>query len=192
MRGLLDAECATLYICSQLLGAIGGGCCYMYILDATFALHPGVGYTLAAAALVEVIFTSALVFVVLSVATTEQDEGSWYTGLAIGFVVISGAFAIGPISGCSLNPAITWGTMLSHLMHTGHLHVLHFLVYTASPFIGALIAVMFFRIIRNEEYTHPLGRGRPQADISPPDSARPVDPRADYEKSVNRVHYGSV
>merc|ERR1719272_2011614 len=106
----------------------------MYILRATFALQPGVGYSLAAAAWVEVIFTSALVFVVLSVATTKQAEGNWYFGLAIGFTVMSAAFAIGPISGCSLNPAVTFGVMFSNFLHTGGLKLSILILYTLSAF----------------------------------------------------------
>merc|ERR1719502_1685869 len=92
---------------------------YMELLGATFSFSPGVGHTLGSAALVELLFSAALVFVVLSVATTKQDDDNWYFGLAIGFTVMAAAFAIGPISGCSLNPAVTFGIVFSSWIHTG-------------------------------------------------------------------------
>merc|ERR1719451_222262 len=111
----------------------------MTLLRATFALGPGHGYTLTAAALVEVIFTAALVFVVLSVATTGQDDGNWYFGLAIGFTVMAAAFAIGPISGCSLNPAVAFGVQLSNFIHTGYLRLGILLLYLTTPLVGAML-----------------------------------------------------
>merc|ERR1719181_1635577 len=110
----------------------------MKILGASFALQPGIGYTLTAAAMVETIFTAALVFVVLSVATTAQDDGNWYFGLAIGFTVMAAAFAIGPISGCALNPAVIAGVMFSHLLHTGTMSFGIFVVYSVAALLGAV------------------------------------------------------
>jgi aquaporin Z len=152
LRGKIDKENAMVYACSQLLGGLAASCVYTLILGATFTLQPGHGYTLVAAGLVEVLFTAALVFVVLSVATTEQDNDNWYFGLAIGFTVMAAAFAIGPISGCSLNPALSFGVMVSNLLYQGHMQLPNFLVYTVSPCIGATLAAMLFRIIRAEEY----------------------------------------
>merc|ERR1719504_156224 len=102
----------------------------MEALGATFTLGPGVGYNLTSVAIVEFLFTTALVFVVLSVASTDQENGNWYYGLAIGFTVMAAAFAIAPISGCSLNPAVVAGVMLSHLLRTGHLHLALLIIYT--------------------------------------------------------------
>lgn len=150
--GKVDSTTAAAYVVSQLGGGLTAGLVYLNILHASFPLGPGVGYTLSAAALVEVLFTAALVFVVLSVATTAQNDGNWYFGLAIGFTVMAAAFAIGPVSGCSLNPAVTCGVMLSHLVHTGNLKVSVLLLYTLAPLVGALLAVAFFQVIRRAEY----------------------------------------
>jgi len=154
-RGKIDGSSACGYIAIQLLGGLAAGCVYLSILGASFALGPGVGYGLAAVCIVEVLFTAALVFVVLSVATTVQDEGNWYFGLAIGFTVMAAAFAIGPISGCSLNPAVTFGVMLSNFIHTGGLRLSILILYTLSPFLGSLLAVGFFYVIRDQEFKVP-------------------------------------
>lgn len=153
-RKKVDVATAAAYAASQLLGGLLAAIVYMEILGASFTLKPGLGYTLANAVVVELLFSSALVFVVLNVATTAQDDGNWYYGLAIGFTVMAAAFAIGPISGCSLNPAVTFGVMLSHLMHTGSMTASHFLIYLLTPMLGAMLATAAFRIVRAEEYKH--------------------------------------
>lgn len=152
LRGKVDSLNAAAYVGSQLCGAMLAGCVYMEALGASFTLGPGVGYTLTAAAIVEFLFTTALVFVVLSVATTAQDDGNWYYGLAIGFTVMAAAFAIAPISGCSLNPAVTFGIMMSHLLHTGEIMISRLLVYSVAPLLGAMLAVLLFKLVRNAEY----------------------------------------
>merc|ERR1719498_2350703 len=103
------------------------------------------------AVLVEIMFTCALVFVVLSVATTMQDTNNHYYGLAIGFTVLSAAFACGGISGCSLNPAVTFGVMISHLIATGG-GMQYFLLYFVCPFVGAALAAGCFMVVRRAEY----------------------------------------
>lgn len=151
-RGKIDGECACVYAMVQLFAGLVAGIVYLSVLGASFSLGPGIGYTLAAVCVVEVLFTAALVFVVLNVATTMQDSGNWYFGLAIGFTVMAAAFAIGPISGCSLNPAVAFGVMFSNFLHTGYLRVSILMLYMITPLIGAFIAVMFFQIVREQEY----------------------------------------
>jgi len=151
LRGKVDSLTATAHVGSQLLGGLLAGCVYTQVLGASFTIGPGLGYAMTEAMVVEILFTAALVFVVLSVATTQQDEGNWYYGLAIGFTVMASAFAIGPISGCSLNPAVTFGVMISHLLHTGHMSLYILLLYTFANLLGALLAYLLFYIVRSVE-----------------------------------------
>jgi aquaporin Z len=72
------------------------------------ALAPS-GHTLAATAVVELLFTFALCYVVLNVATSRDQVGNSFFGLAIGFTVVAGAFAVGGISGAAFNPAVALG-----------------------------------------------------------------------------------
>ena len=60
----------------------------------------------------EFLFTVALVFVWLNVATTRGTEGNSYFGLAIGGTVLGGVYAVGPISGAAFNPAVTLGNLV--------------------------------------------------------------------------------
>merc|ERR1719387_759777 len=142
-RQKISGAQAGLYVTAQLAGGTLAGVLSRWILGASFTLHPGVGYTAVDAAAVEVLFTAALVFTVLSVATTAQDAGNQYFGLVIGFTVMASAFACGSISGCSLNPAVTVGTMLVHAMHTGS-GLAYFPLYPLCPLTGALLAVGLF------------------------------------------------
>ena len=60
--------------------------------------------------MVEVLITFALCYVVLNVATSKDQPGNGFFGLAIGFTVVAaGAFAVGGISGGVFNPAVALG-----------------------------------------------------------------------------------
>jgi aquaporin Z len=67
------------------------------------------GRTLWAAFVVELLFTFALCYVVLNVATSKHRPDNSFYGLAIGFTVVAGAFAVGAISGGAFNPAVSLG-----------------------------------------------------------------------------------
>jgi aquaporin Z len=77
-------------------------------------LHP-VGHAVTAVALAELLFTFALCWVVLNVATSKDQPHNQFYGLAVGFTVVSGAFAVGSISGGSFNPAVSLGAATGSL-----------------------------------------------------------------------------
>jgi aquaporin Z len=56
------------------------------------------------------------VYVVLNVATAKGTSGNSYFGLAIGFTVLTGAFAVGNVSGGAFNPAVAVGAMIMGLL----------------------------------------------------------------------------
>jgi aquaporin Z len=76
---------------------------------ATAAAMTLTGRTLLAAFVVEMLFTFALCYVVLNVATSKHHPDNSFYGLAIGFTVVAGAFAVGAISGGAFNPAVSLG-----------------------------------------------------------------------------------
>lgn len=67
------------------------------------------GHTEAAAAVVELLITFALCYVVLNVATSKDQQDNGFFGLAIGFTVVAGAFAARGTSGGVFNPAVALG-----------------------------------------------------------------------------------
>ena len=71
------------------------------------------------ALLAEFLFTFALVYVVLNAATAEGTSGNSFYGLAIGMTVMTGAFAVGDISGGAFNPAVALGICILGISDLG-------------------------------------------------------------------------
>ena len=76
---------------------------------------PGAAQPLALASwkpafVAEFLFTFALCWVVLNVATSKGTAGNSFYGLAIGMTVMTGAFAVGNVSGGAFNPAVGPGS----------------------------------------------------------------------------------
>jgi aquaporin Z len=87
----------------------------------------------------EFLFTFALAWVVLHVATARGTDGNSFYGLAIGFTVIAGAFAVGGISGGAFNPAVAIGAMVTGLFEWGNIWI-----YLLADFLGAAAAAYTF------------------------------------------------
>ena len=97
------------YIAAQLAGAVAAALTVRGILGQTFTIAPAEGIGATAAIAIEALYTFALALVVLNVATIQKTKGNSFYGLAIGFTVVAGAFAVGAISGGAFNPAVTLG-----------------------------------------------------------------------------------
>ena len=63
----------------------------------------------------EFLFTFALCYVVLNVATAKGTANNSFYGLAIGFTVLTGAYAVGSFSGGAFNPAVAVGITIMKL-----------------------------------------------------------------------------
>jgi aquaporin Z len=144
---------AFVYVVVQCLAALAAAGTYYWVLGATFTLKPGNGFGPFEAGFAELLFTTALVFVVLNCALTQQDELNQYYGLAIGFTLMSAAFAIGPVSGCCLNPALAVGAMSMHYIHTGS-GMEFFPLYLIVPLVAGGLASGVFRVVRRAEYSN--------------------------------------
>ena len=83
------------------------------IIDPALGAHAAMmmltGRGLGAAFVAELVFTFALCYVVLNVATSKSHPDNSFYGLAIGFTVVAGAVAVGTISGGAFNPAVSLG-----------------------------------------------------------------------------------
>jgi aquaporin Z len=91
---------------------------------------------------VEFLFTFALAWTVLNVATTKATMGNSFYGLAIGFTVLVGAITVGGISGGAFNPAVGLGVWTMGLESAQQ-----FVVYLISDFAGAAVAAAAYRAI---------------------------------------------
>ena len=96
--------------------------------------------------LAEFLFTFALAYVVLNVATAKGTSGNSFYGLAIGMTVMTGAFAVGPVSGGAFNPAVAVGVSVMGLIAWSNLWV--YLLPTVS---GAVLAALVFGFINPDD-----------------------------------------
>ena len=71
----------------------------------------------------ELVGTFALCYVVLNVATAKATAGNSNYGLAIGFTVMTMAFALGGVSGGAFNPAVATGITVMHLEKASNLWI---------------------------------------------------------------------
>ena len=92
----------------------------------------------------EFLYTFALVYVILNVATSEATDGNGYYGGAISFVVLAGALTVGEISGGSFNPAVSCA-----LLASGYIEMSDLWMHLVPQFIAGVLAVQAFRA------THP-------------------------------------
>jgi len=152
-RGLMEPLLAVFYILSQFLGGVFAAIVSSLICDATFTLSPVGKHGWHNALIVECIYSMALCYVVLNVTTVRGQLGNQYFGLAIGFTVIGAALAIGGISGCSVNPAVSFGAMVVAAFSNGSSALTYFPLYFFTPFLGAAFACGAFYVVRKgEEY----------------------------------------
>jgi aquaporin Z len=110
VRGRLGFGEAAGYWVAQLVAGV------LAALVVRAVIAPGAASTLALsgrgladALVVELLFTFALCYVVLNVATSKDHPNNSFYGLAIGFTVLAGAVAVGGISGAAFNPAVVLG-----------------------------------------------------------------------------------
>lgn len=108
----------------------------------------------------EFIYTFMLVFVIMNVATCEdtKDEKNFYAPLAIGFVITAAASAVGGMSGCCLNPAVSFGATLMNLIYgkmtVAAAHAMgYWLAYSFIEILGAVVAIAVFAIVRKATIT---------------------------------------
>ena len=98
------------------------------------------------ALLAEFLFTFALCYVVLNVATSKGTEGNSFYGFAIGFTVLVGAYAVGSISGGAFNPAVAIGITVMGLSAISKLWI-----FFAANFVGGAVAAAIFKLTNGAE-----------------------------------------
>lgn len=144
LRGRCPAMDVLPYWLAQLLGAGAAAVLVLFVRDKVVvtALEPDVTRALVA----EFIYTFALCYVVLNVATAKGTSGNPTYGLAIGFTVLVGAYAVGGISGGAFNPAVAVGITVMGLSKVANIWI-----FLVANFAGAAVAAFTFRIINPED-----------------------------------------
>ena len=139
LRGRMAANEFGAYVVTHFVAAVFAGLVVRYVGGREVnAVVASSGKMLIA----EFIFTFALAWVVLHVATSRGTDGNSFYGLAIGFTVVAGAFAVGGISGGAFNPAIALGGMVTGLFEWSNIWI-----YFIADFLGAGVAASAFLFV---------------------------------------------
>jgi aquaporin Z len=141
VRGRIGITDAVTYWAVQFVaGAIAA-------LVAKLVVNPGhldalslSGRDIWAALVAEALFTFALAYVVLNVATSKDHPVNSFYGLAIGFTVFAGAVAVGALSGGAFNPAVALGIMTFGLSAWKNIWI-----YLVAEAAGAALAGLTFK-----------------------------------------------
>jgi aquaporin Z len=134
------------YIACQCAGALAASGLLLVLFPDTTTLGatlPGKPQWLWQSFVFEIVLTSILMFVILSVSTGAKEKGVM-AGVAIGAVVALAALFAGPVSGASMNPARSLGPAVV----SGN--VTHLWLYVVAPIIGAVAAVATCRCVQDE------------------------------------------
>jgi aquaporin Z len=146
IRGRMPASEVPAYFLAQLAGAIMGAGGAYYLKGDADPNTPAPAYALSQLVFAEFLFTFALAYVVLNVATAKANAGNSFYGLAIGFTVMVGAFTVGPISGGAFNPAVATGCFYLGMMPTGQ-----WLAYIATEICAGAIAAFVFKVLNPDD-----------------------------------------
>jgi aquaporin Z len=142
IRGKIKAHEYAAYVLTQFVAAALGGLLVNAIGGKQTA---GATASTGKMLVVEFLFTFALAYVVLNVATAKGTEGNSFYGLAIGFVVVVGAISVGWVSGGAFNPAIALGATV-----IGAFQWAHIWIYLLADFLGGAAAAGAFLYIQGE------------------------------------------
>jgi aquaporin Z len=143
LRGRCAATDVTPYMVAQVAGAsiaaiVVGVLKGPDAMASVVAGSPHVGRALLA----EFLFTFALAWVVLNAATSKATNGNSFYGLAIGFTVMTGAFAVGPVSGGVFNPAVAVGITAMGLSAASNIWI-----FLVANFAGGAAAALTFKSV---------------------------------------------
>jgi len=139
----------AIYCVVQILAGVCAAFAYvgMFGMEHSFNLSPTSGHTWWQACLVETIYTFMLCFVVLNVAVAKKNKDNQFYGLAIGFVVVAGAYGAGSVSMGCFNPAVAFALDTASFW----IGFRYGPIYMFYEIIGAVLAAVFFKVCRPEE-----------------------------------------
>ena len=144
IRGKLDAKEVFPYWIAQVLAAVAAAYVAMFLTGKSGASTPLAN--IPAAFVAEFLFTFALAYVVVNSATSKDTAGNSFYGLAIGFTVVVGVCAVGPISGGAFNPAVAIGASLAKLINISQVWV-----HITADLAGGLVAGLAFKFLNPDD-----------------------------------------
>lgn len=144
IRGRCPLSDAIPYMISQALAGVAAGFLTLYVLG--FPKIDHLTPSMVPALIVEFLYTFALAYVVLNVATSKHTADNSNYGLAIGFTVAAGAYAVGGISGGVFNPAVATGISVMGKSPWQNLWI-----YLVANFAGGLVAGLVFKFLNPDD-----------------------------------------
>lgn len=144
VRGKMTITDMIIYWVVQIAGGVAAALLATSLLGISAAAPIPIDMTKVIVA--EFLFTFALTFVVLNVATAKGTEGNSFYGLAIGFTVLAGAYAVGSVSGGVFNPAVGTGIALIGLLDWTSLGF-----YAVTQLVAGAVAGVVFRVLHPGE-----------------------------------------
>jgi aquaporin Z len=154
IRGRLDAADVVPYLVAQLAAA-AAAVWTTHFLRAGAVVTP-MSLNIGPALVAEFVFTFALVYVILNAATAEGTSGNSFYGLAIGITVLTGAFAVGDISGGAFNPAVAFAITWLGISAWSNLWI-----YLLANFLAGAVAAIVFNLINRPSQTTPIATQEP-------------------------------
>jgi len=142
IRKKLSAQDMVIYmVCQLAAGALAAT--VVQAMGVGLPPNPSPAPDVVSSILKEFIFTFALAYVVLNVATSTKLAGNDFYGLAIGFTVCAAAYA----GGQTYNPAVGLGLALLHLYDFASIWIAF-----VGPLAGGAFAALVFRLLNPEEF----------------------------------------
>ena len=145
LRGGMSRTDFWPYVGAQILGAVLGALAGIYLIGvdengAHLAVQAANLQVLPALS-AEILFTLALAWVILEVATAKGLASNQIYGLAIGSIVMAGVYTVGDISLAVFNPAVAIG-----LVVTGKLALAQLWIPMVGSVVGAVAASFLFQV----------------------------------------------
>lgn len=168
IRGRITPPDATGYVIAQVGGGLIGALAGRWVMNpaSVNALELS-GRSIGSAFVAEAVFTFALAYVVLNVATSRSHPDNSFYGLAIGFTVLTGAVAVGGVSGGAFNPAVALGGATIGIFAWSSIWI-----HLIAEAVGGTVAAMAFLALSEETRevpapAPPVPERRPSTDDHP-------------------------
>ncbi len=152
--GRLPKSRVVPYIVAQFVGATLAALVLYALVGKGAAVAGNLGSTLPnlslstpvfSAVLAEIVGTTFLTMTVLGSTDPDSSSISWGT-LGIGLTLAGTIWALGAISGASLNPARSFGPAFVSLLFS-NTPMQDYWIYVVGPVLGGLLAAMLYRMI---------------------------------------------
>ena len=144
MRGRCASSDVPGYMIAQVVGAVIAALIVLFV-KGNPTVQAGTP-SIVPALIAEFLYTFALCYVVLNVATSKNTSGNSFYGLAIGFTVLIGAYSVGAISGGAFNPAVAVGITVMGLSSVANIWI-----FLVANFLGGAVAALVFNSLNADD-----------------------------------------